>query len=111
MKIYQLHEYYGEWEDRGDYICGSYLRRERAEEEKTKAEELEKYLIERSNRCYNCPFMDDDLFLSVKDIIAKHPVYCNDAKLNNTDYGISCENYYMKHDSSFFKIEEVEVEE
>ena len=36
MKIYQLHEYSGEYEDFSDRIIGSYLRKERAEEEKAK---------------------------------------------------------------------------
>ena len=35
MTIYQLHEYSGEWEDYRDRIIGSYLRKERAEEEKS----------------------------------------------------------------------------
>ncbi len=32
MKIYQLHEYYGEYEDYFDHIVGSFMRRECAEE-------------------------------------------------------------------------------
>ena len=36
MKIYQLHKFGGEWEDSYDYIIGSYLRKERAEEETMK---------------------------------------------------------------------------
>lgn len=38
MKIYQLHEYKGEWEDFRDIIIGSYLRKQRAEEELAKDE-------------------------------------------------------------------------
>ena len=30
MKIYQLHEYGGQWEDSFDYIIDSYLKKERA---------------------------------------------------------------------------------
>ena len=33
MKIYQLHKYGGELEDYRNYIIGSYLHKERAEEE------------------------------------------------------------------------------
>ena len=57
MKIYQLHEYGGEWEDSYDYIIGSYLRKERAEEEKIKAEVKDNKLVEHSNRCWACPFI------------------------------------------------------
>ena len=42
MKIYQLHERGGEWEDYYDYIRGSFLRKERAIEEKIKAEVKQK---------------------------------------------------------------------
>lgn len=42
MIVYQLHKCGGEWEDSFDYIIGSYLRKERAEEEKIKAETEEK---------------------------------------------------------------------
>ena len=33
MKIYQIHDYGGEWEDRFDYIVGSYLSKEKADAE------------------------------------------------------------------------------
>ena len=57
MKIYQLHEYRrGAWENLRDWIVGSYLRKERAEEEKVRAEAQEKELIEHSKRCDRCPF-------------------------------------------------------
>ena len=50
MKIYQLHEYSGVWEDFHDYIRGSYLRKERAEKEKVKAEAEEKELAKKSKK-------------------------------------------------------------
>ena len=38
MTIYQIHEYNGEWDDFTDRIIGSYISKERAEEEKFKFE-------------------------------------------------------------------------
>lgn len=110
MKIYQLHKYSGEWEDFHDYIIGSYLKKERAEEEKKKAEAEEKELIERSHRCANCPFLEED-FKNLNDLLSEYPDYCTEAKLEDEDYGIDCENYYTHWDESTFEILEVEVEE
>ena len=113
MKIYQLHEYSGSYEDFCDMIIGSYLRKERAEEEKLKAETKEKELVNRSNKCQNCPLIDDfeDGFVDVNVLISENPNYCNEAKLENGDYGIGCENFYTHWDEATFKIIEVEVEE
>lgn len=112
MKIYQLHEYSGEWEDFRDHIRGSYLRKERAEEEKVKAEEFEKILVERSDRCNKCPFIDyDNAFLKINELIQKCSDYCSLVELEETDYGINCQNYYHCWDESTFEIKEVEVEE
>lgn len=110
MKIYQLHKYSGEWEDFCDRIIGSYLKKERAEEEKAAVELKEKELIKRSERCTNCPFLEDD-FSNINDLLSEYPDYCTEAKLVETDYGVECENYYSHWDDSSFKIIEVEVEE
>ena len=52
MKIYQLHKHGGEWEDYRDVIIGSYLRKERAEEEKLKAEKEEEINRARAKQSY-----------------------------------------------------------
>lgn len=110
MIIYQLHEHSGEWEDWHDYIIGSYLRKERAEEEKTKAELKEKELMKHSKKCWSCPFLEED-FSDANVLLTKYSDYCSESKLENTDYGINCGNYYSHWDESTFEIEEVEVEE
>lgn len=57
MKIYQIHEWGGEWEDRYDYIVSSYLSKEKAEAEKERLEK-EQAGIMKCNECpiYFCPF-------------------------------------------------------
>ena len=110
MKIYQLHEYSGEWEDFRDNIIGFYLRKERAREEKIKAEAKEVELKNKSNDCLYCPFLDDTE-LSLENLLTLYPDYCTDAELEETKYGINCENYFSKYDDSTFKIIEIEVEE
>lgn len=106
MLIYQLHKYGGQWEDSFDYIIGSYLKKERAEEEKVKAEAEEKELVEQDKKCNDCPFLYDD-FIDNDKLLS----YCSKAKLTKNEYGTSCENYYTHWDESIFKITEVEVEE
>lgn len=110
MKIYQLHKYSGEWEDFRDIIIGSYLRRERAEEEKTKAETKEEILIEHNDRCADCPFLYASM-AAIDGLIEEYPNYCNEAKLHEDEYGIDCDNYYSHWTESTFEIKEIEVEE
>lgn len=110
MKIYQLHKYGGEWEDSFDIIIGSYLRKERAEEEKTKAEAEEDRLIERSKKCNHCPFIEYPCG-NLNNLLLKYPDYCSEAKLEGDEMGIYCENYYSHWDEATFEIEEIEVEE
>ncbi len=112
MIIYQLHKYYGEWENFHDRIIGSYLRKERAEEEKAKAEAKEKELREQSKKCQDCPFEDDESrFVNFNDLLAEYSDYCAEADLKESGDGIYCENYYTMWDESTFEIEEIEVEE
>ena len=75
MKIYQLHECGGEWEDYHDCIIGSYLRKERAEEEKAIREAKEKELVEHSKKCCRCPFVQED-FDSLDNLLAELSDYC-----------------------------------
>lgn len=108
MKIYQIHEYSGQWEDFCDRIIGSYLKKEKAEEAIVKAMEKEKERIEQGKKCANCPFLDDP-FESVASLWPKHKDYCAEAKLSDSEYGINCENYYSHWDEADFEIKEVEV--
>ena len=110
MIVYQLHEYSGEYEDYSDCIIGSYLRKERAEEEKAKAEAKEKDLREHSKRCVNCPFIEIEPS-DLQELLVKHPDYCSELKLSEDEYGIECDNYYLQMNKATFEIEEVEVEE
>ena len=112
MKIYQLHEYSGLWEYFHDYIIGSYLRKERAEEELDKAKTEEEELREKNNKCSECPFLGEP-FCDLDKLISEHNNYCSEKELEDSGlkYGICCNNYYLKWQDSTFEIKEVEVEE
>ena len=111
MKIYQLHECGGEYEYCYNHIIGSYLKPERAEEEKLKAEAKEKMRMEHSKRCEHCPFIEYPAIDSISDLLAKYPDYCTEAKLTKDGCEIDCENFYIDFDECSFYIKEVEVEE
>ena len=112
MRIYQIHKCGGQWEDSYDYIIGSYLKKERAEEEKVKAEKKESTRIERHKKCCNCPIVDNDLQADTLEY-AKHTCgsYCGNAQIYEDKFGYGCENYECSWDDSSFSIDEVEVEE
>lgn len=107
MKIYQLHECYGEYEDYTDNIIGSYLRKERAEEELAKAEAAEVERQKLSKKCEDCPFIDDAGFTSLK-MLAR---YCDKADIKEEPYGTSCRNYTHSWYDYTYDLVEVEVEE
>ena len=112
MIIYQLHEMGGDPEYGYDDIIGSYLRKERAEEEKIKAEARARKVFERGKRCMYCPLLDsfeDNLEFT----LAEFGGYCSDFKQQKScvPNRISCENYYVDFYCPSFYIEEVEVEE
>ena len=112
MKIYQLYEYGGQWEDAFEYIIGSYMRKERADEEKLKAEQKETERIKQYKRCNNCPINDNDLQSETLEY-AQHTChnYCGNAQILEDKFGYDCENYAGSWEESKFRIIEVEVEE
>ena len=113
MIIYQLHKCGGEWEDYYDYIIGSYLRKERAVEEKEKAERQEAERDKYSKMCADCPYVDIDIDCeSYDDLVKKMKSYCDRCDVvYDGDAGWICKNYLSLYDESFFVIKEVEVEE
>ena len=108
MKIYQLHEYGGEWEDAYDYIIGSYLRKERAEEVMAQAKLQDESDRELSRRCNRCPFTN---CWEPDDKVAKQcEQYCDKFKyIDLGDDGFDCGNYTTHWNDVYFRIEEVEV--
>ena len=112
MKIYQLHEHSGCYEDYRDIIIGSYLKKKRAQEEKAKAEAREKELREHSDKCRDCPFIwDMDSLDNLNNFLSMYPNYCSEMALEESYDCINCTSFYSKWDDCTYKIVEVEVEE
>ena len=110
MKIYQLHQHGGEWEDYRDRIIGSYLKKERAEEEKLKAEKEEETNRARDAQCCRCLYMSDikDNAL-LADLMRQH---CDHSDIHcDSDGELFCKAYYYHWRDYNFYVEEVEVEE
>jgi hypothetical protein len=110
MKIYQIHEYSGEYECYRDYIVGSYLNEEKAI---AKMEELQRIEVERRvkiDHCSLCPILDSDVIADTFDMIVKRcSMYCRDAKITEDRFGYDCENYCDYWDEATYEIKEVEV--
>ena len=110
MKIYQLHKYGGEWEDRFDEVIGTYLYRIRAEEEMIKAEERTTELLQQCKLCMSCPMLDYATTVNIDEITAKHSDYCDKIDLlTDGVFGMDCHNYTYPLEDAHFRIEEVEV--
>ena len=109
MKIYQLHKHGGLWEDYRDNIIGSYVRKERAEEEKLKAEKEEKIKRQQAEKCAECPYncnITDNAVIA--DLMRKH---CDHSDIIFEDDEIYCKAHYYHWRDYEFYVEEVEVDE
>lgn len=108
MKIYQIHDYGGEWEDKWDIIAGSYLSKEKA---KLKKDELEAIQAEFA-KCKNCPLYicddncDDDCEKCNRNKSEKAKAYCDRYE---PDRDFKCNNYGYDFYESYFKVVEVDV--
>lgn len=112
MKIYQIHECGGEYEDTFDNIVGTYLSKDKAKEKMAALEEENEREAESYRKCRCCPACTT---LSVsEDVIQEIKTYCSnfsryDAEYEE-EYGVDCKNCitYMTYVS--YWIEEIEVE-
>lgn len=120
MKIYQIHEYGGEYEDRYDWIVASYLSKEKAQAEQERLE-LEE---EERRKCGCCPLYycepdcdgDCEKCNDSEYKIKKAKEYCDryepfDKNKHDQEECATekCVNFYYVFDDSFFKTEEVDV--
>lgn len=108
MKIYQIHEYEGWYQDYNDRIIASYLNYNKALKEKERLVKEELKLQEQGKKCAECPFISG-CWSTTKDLTNIYSDYCNEASLEETEYGIECNNYYSYWDDVTFEIVEVEV--
>ena len=118
MKIYQIHDYGGEWEDRFDYIVGSYFSKDKARMEMGRLEE-EEDLARKCNSCplYFCPTDCDGNCNQCDNFIEKAKQYCDRYEVfdenkhdpEEYDKNSKCINYDYHMDDHFLRIEEVDV--
>ena len=110
MKIYQIHEYGGEWEDAYDIIVSSYLSEENAQMELKRLEEEEA----NSPKCYECPLYycpdNCDLECASKEYeeqaLRLVKEFCKGYEPSKDG---KCKNYYYKSEAIFYRIEIVNV--
>ena len=97
MKIYQIHEYGGEYEHFYDYIVGSYLDREQAQEEMDRLIEQHAKRKKQEDECYEC--------------FRNHSESNKECYKRHDDIFGGCENYAFSTDNPSFVIEADEVVE
>lgn len=110
MKIYQIHETGGQWEDYFDYIVGTYLHKDRAESEMQKLVDKEECRRKGRRKCRGCPInhtnsVDDSLEAMQKACSE----YCNVADIQEDSDYCYCENEVTHWDDNDYHIKEIEV--
>lgn len=112
MTVYQLHEYGGMWEDRYDFLIGTYASLDRALMEK---EQLEKEK-EETEKCNFCPLYmceddcDYDCDKCMNTDTEKIKEYCDDYVPYIHGNGmVGCSNRRYTYDSALFRIDEIDV--
>ena len=89
MKIYQLHETGGSYDDFYDYIIASYVSKEKAEDHKQRLIQERQSKIDKYKKCNSCPIHE---ITQDKDYINK---YCDDLDIILDEEGhICCKNEY-----------------
>lgn len=116
MKIYQIHEYGGEYpEDRYDYIVASYLSRAKAEKRLCELRNEEEDLANQYEMCNVCPLfgrhkMRKNDYETLRMTCKKYEKF-EEIKHGNPEeyYDERCVNVIEYYESSFFNLEEVDV--
>lgn len=105
MKIYQIHETGGEWEDSYDLIVGSYLSPRKADIECQKLRVEQDKRIMRVRKCNDCPLYNSWEPIT-EQIIEVTKRYC--PYFVYEEYS-RCLNGEFDMDKSHFDVHEVEV--
>ena len=109
IKIYQIHETGGEYEDCFDNIVGSYLHKEKAKQELEKFNEVlnEQYMYYQ--KCSNCPAQ----FGCSESEIDKIKESCDCFAMEDDESFIGfCKNAVYSYDeNTCYEIEEISVDE
>jgi hypothetical protein len=114
MKIYQIHEHSGEWEDYTNVILESYFDKDVAEARLSQLEDKERNKQRARTRCAECPVNSPDFeaYKSENDVEIAAKEYCVDIPQFKTSvYHCECENneMYNYYDECTYTISEVEV--
>lgn len=105
FKIYQIHEYGGEWEDSYDYIRASYLSEEKAIAEKERMEIEEESIRELSKKCHGCPlYWHPKGDTSIEEYCDKY-----EPEKDEDDDEVYCVNEAWNHEYRYYRIKEEEV--
>lgn len=97
MKVYQVQETGGEWEDCYDFERGTYISKELAEKRMAELVKEELKMREQRELCYNCS----------DNISERSKMHCY--KKYSDILPLGCVNSVVLKDDAEFKIEEIDV--
>lgn len=106
MKIHQIHETGGEWEDSYDNIVSSHLNARKAEVECQKLRVEENKRIERARKCNDCPLYRDAWSEPQEQTIKMTKRYCQYYEYDGEKY---CANWESDMEERHFDVREVKV--
>ena len=110
MKIYQIHETGGEYEDYFDRTVGTYLHQSRAEAEMSKLVNQEECRRKGRRKCRKCPINHANSVNDGLEAMQKAcSEYCNIADIQEDEDYCYCEHEVISWDDYEYCIEEIEV--
>lgn len=110
MKIYQIHETGGQYEDYFDYIVGTYLHKDKAEIAMQILIDKEELRRQEYEKCQFCPIGDLDLNADTVEVMrGACQKYCNHSQIYEALYGFECENEASYRDEVDYYLKEIEV--
>lgn len=118
MKIYQIHESSGMYDDYIERIVGSYLNKEKAIAKMEELKRINKKKLNQCDKCSECPIWEIDISDTLNSIMKKCFKHCRKARIKEEyswyyekSYEYYCDNYQGYCEECDYTIEEVEVEE
>lgn len=125
MKIYQVIEYGGEWEDSYEIVAGTYIIKSNAELKLLELEDKKTEGLKRGKRCEHCEnhWEESENKRYLQEIGLELRKKCRFAKISiekykvtrrdgdEEGYSMHCENFVYSQEDVGYKIKEFEIED
>lgn len=90
-------------------VIATFLKKEKALEEKKEWEKKEKEYVKQCEKCYHCPSIDKKSS-ELNKLREEYPTYCLKGYLYIDEYdGICCDEYYMRFYTNTYQIKTISI--